>query len=113
MTTTVPLESLAQRIARHQAELEGLRREYETRQSHLANLKLRKQELQDQLRQLDKEIQAVNQGKKLALPGSSKRLPTTAAPAPARPGSIGPQTLSGLLIRLVAGSKEPLTVKQL
>src|ERR1700719_3980299 len=96
--TTVPLESLAQHIARQQADLEALRREYEARQGHLTDLQRRKQELQNQLRQVDAEIEAVAQGKTLAPAGSSKASPTKASPA--TPPAIAPQTLAGLLIRL-------------
>ena len=39
--TAVSLDSLAQRIARQQAELEDLRRQYEARQTQLADFKRR------------------------------------------------------------------------
>src|SRR5436190_15815795 len=58
-TTAVPLDDLAQHIARQKAELERLHQEYETRTSQLASLESRKAELESQLRQVDADIQAV------------------------------------------------------
>jgi DNA repair exonuclease SbcCD ATPase subunit len=60
--TAVPLESLAQRIAQQQSDLESLRQEYEARQARLADLNRRKGELETQLHQIDAQIQAVARG---------------------------------------------------
>jgi chromosome segregation ATPase len=61
-TTAAPLESLAQRIARQQSQLEALQRDYEARQSRLAELKAHRDEMEEQLRRLDVEMEAVKQG---------------------------------------------------
>ena len=116
MTTTnaVPLENLAQRIARQQAELETLRRDYEARLARLADLKCRKEALEAQLRKLDSEIEAVNQGKTPPLQTaptktSPAKFPNAAPPAKA----VRPMTLSARLVGLVREAKRPVTVKQL
>ena len=112
--TAVPLESLAQRIARHQAELEALRRQYEARQTHLADLKRRKEELEAQLHQLDAEIQAVNQGKTPPpQPDPTKESPAKAPTAAPPTNTPRPNTLPALLVHLVGRAKGPITVKQL
>jgi hypothetical protein len=111
--TAVPLESLAQRIARQQSELEALQRDFEARQSRLADLKTRKDELEGQLRRLDAEIDSVNQGKKPAPAETTKKSPPQPTSATQRAKAIGPHTLSGLLERLVDNSNGALTVKQL
>lgn len=113
-TTAVPLESLAQRIARQQAELEALRQQYGARQTHLADLRRRKEELEAQLRKLDSEIQAVNQGKTpLPQPGPTKASPAKAATAAPPTNVPRPNTLPALLMHLVGRAKGPITVKQL
>jgi hypothetical protein len=113
-TTAVPLDSLAQRIARQQSEIETLQRQYQARQARLADLKRRKEELEGQLRKLDAEIQAVNQGKTPPLqPGATKASPAKAPTAAPLTNAPRPNTLPGLLVQLVRKAKGPLTVRQL
>jgi hypothetical protein len=113
MTTAVPLESLAQRIARQQSELETLQRQYQARQARLGDLKRRKEELEGQLRELDAEIEAVNQGKTPPQAGPTKASPAKAPTAAPPANGPRPNTLPALLVQLVRKAKGPLTVKQL
>ncbi len=109
--TAVPLESLAQRIARQQSELETLRQEYDIRQARLTELKRRKEDLEGQLRQLDAEILTVDQGKTPPPHSASAKVQATPAAGAAR--SPHPNTLPALLVQLVGRAKGPITVKQL
>src|SRR5262249_16991463 len=113
-TTAVPLESLTQRIARQQSELEALQREYEVRQARLADLKAHRDELEEQLRRLDAEIDAVKEGKTPRLKAiPSKASAAKLSPAALLPNGPRPNTLPALLVQLVGNAKGPLTVKQL
>jgi hypothetical protein len=113
-TTAVPLETLAQRIARQQAELEALRHEYAARQTRLADLQRRKQHLEGQLRQLDEEIQAVDRGKTLQPYSAAAKAPPAKPPVAVEAAkSPRPNTLPALLVHLVGRAKGPITVKQL
>jgi hypothetical protein len=105
MTATIaaPLDNLAQQIARQQAELEALRREYETRQAHLTDLTRRREELTAQLQQVEADIQATSQG----------GVPRSASARPQAPPAQPTQTLPALLVELVQQATGPMTVKQL
>jgi hypothetical protein len=109
-TPAFPLEDLAQQITQHETQLTTLRREYEVRQTLLAELARRKDELQGQLRQLDAEIKAVSRGSVVQKPA---RQPEPAATPPAAP-TAQVATLADLLVQLVrdAGG-QPVTVKTL
>jgi hypothetical protein len=110
---TGPLEELAQRLARQQADLDALRQEFETRQAHLTDLKHRREELQGQLHRLEAEIQLVDRGET----GSRYSSPARATQSQGEPGppikADRPQTLVGLLVEMVGQAEGPLTVKQL
>ena len=93
-TTAVPLDDLAQRIAQQQSELEALRREYEARQTQLANLQHRKEELESLLGQVETQMRALAQG---SLPKP--------APSAAKQGASSP-TLPQVLVEIV-GSCRP------
>src|SRR5262249_53839938 len=113
-TTAVPLESLAQRIARQQSELEALHRDYEARQRRLAKLKAHRDELEEQLRRLDAEMEAIKQGKTSHLKSiPSKVSAAKSAPAAPLPNGPRPNTLPALLVQLVGNAKGPLSVRQL
>ncbi len=79
----VPLDDLARRIAQQQAELEALRSEYQTRQAQLADLATRKQQLEDQLRQVEAEIRAISQGAAPTTPQSLTDRKSAPQPSPA------------------------------
>jgi hypothetical protein len=101
----LPLPKLAQQLAQKQSELEKARQAFETR---LGELTRRKEELQDQLRTVEAEMQAVN----ATVPGSSPPTPPlkpSLMPVPAPAAS----TLPGLLVDLVRAAGRPLTVKEL
>src|SRR5262249_52391747 len=91
---TLPLSALAQQLASKQAELDRLRRTYETR---LADLLRRKNELESSLRQVEAEIQVAAQG-----PGPSP----AAAPA-------GKVSLPNLIVAIVREKGKPVTIKEL
>jgi hypothetical protein len=121
---TVPLVSLAQRIAQHEAELNALRQQYEARQNRLAELTSRKKELQTQLQQINAEIQSVDRGATASATEAAPARPTTAKPPAAQKGqkmalprarSVGPKkwTLQRILTDLLAKSKKPLPAREL
>jgi hypothetical protein len=107
--TAVPLESLAQRIAQQQSELETLRQEYEARQARLADLKRRKEELETQLHQIDAQIRAVARGETPSSAVPSSRL---AAPMQ-KVRRVRGQRLADVLLEMVRRAKGPVTVKQM
>jgi len=119
-TAATPLETLAQQIARQQAELEALCREYATRQTNLTDLKQQKKALEAQLRQVEADIRATIQG---GSPGSAPSRPVTpAAPgpkalqaktAPSRPAKFRKNSLPALLLKILRKAGSPQTVKQL
>jgi hypothetical protein len=112
--TPVPLQSLAERIAQQQSELEDLRREYDARQAHLAELKRRRDELRGQLRQLQTEIKAVNQGESLPpVPGPAKATRAMRRGRGRRGKRGHPQRLVDLIVEVMRGATGPVTVKQL
>ena len=113
-TTAVPLDEFARRIAQQQAELEALRQEYQARQAQLTDLNSRKQELQEQLAQVENEIRTVTLGKIPRPPSVAPAAPKAKKPVsgsqvkPTPPGSL-PQVLK----ILVREAKQPMTVKEL
>jgi hypothetical protein len=119
-TRVIPLQTLAQRINKQQAELEQLRQEYEARQADLRRYSLRKQELQTELAQVEAEIRGLSQGAKPPAgiaPSAGKAAPKppvakTSSPKPAA-GAAQPLTLPGLLLQIVREAKGPMTVKTL
>ena len=121
-TNAVPLDSLAQRIAQQQSELEELRRELENRQDHLARLKEKKEALEQSLHSLDAEIEAVSQGKSPAhAVGKAQAKPATPASpiivgspkkmAPSPVNAKPPKRMADLLVDIIREAKAPLTAK--
>jgi hypothetical protein len=112
ITTTVPIDNLTERIAQQQLELEILRKELGARQTRVAKLNERKDELDQRLRQLDAEIEAVRQGKTPprrpgkppAATSAAQESPVTATP---------PKKMADLLVEIVGDAKGPLTAKHL
>jgi hypothetical protein len=122
-TMTISLESLAQSIARQQGELDDLCVELEARQSHLADLKSQREQLEGQLRQMDAEIQVVSQGKVPAL-AAAKAAPAKAAAAPSptpppkkmppeRANAKPPKKMADLIVDVMSETKGPVTAKPL
>jgi hypothetical protein len=109
--TAVPLDTLAQRIAQQQSELESLRQEYEARQARLTDLNRRKAELKTQLGQIDAEIQAVGRGQTDL---SSREIPSSRPAASTRNGKPARrQKLADVLVEMVRQAKGPLTARQM
>jgi hypothetical protein len=92
-TAVVPLSKLAERLARMESELQGLRRAYDTR---LADLQRRKEELEASLQQVESEIRAAVQ----------ENIPA-AEPAGPMP------SLPEMLLRIVRERGRVVTVKEL
>jgi hypothetical protein len=110
----LPLDDLTRQIAEHESLLERLRLDYEARQARLAELSRRREELQDQLRQVEADIQAVTAGASPAAAPPPAEIATAAvpiAPPPAKPASR--RTLADALVELVAAAGRPMTAKQL
>jgi hypothetical protein len=125
-TTAAPLPSLAQQIGRQQAELEALQREYEARQSTLAELNRQRAEVKAQLQQVNADIRAATEGSpptagpskkgnkaKPAAPLTETRAQTRIAPPVRQPATPRTHSLPGLLLEIVQQATGPLTVKQL
>jgi hypothetical protein len=122
-TTAIPLQDLAQRINRHHAELDALRKEYEVRQADFRRFTARREELQAELLRVEAEIQALGQpagpkasaaparptqGRESAKGRMAKTSPTAAVSATAQPLS-----LPRLLLQIVGGATVPMTVKMI
>jgi hypothetical protein len=111
--SAVSLTDLQQQIAARERELKALRQELESRQGHLTELTRRKEELQRQLQQVEKEITAL-----AATTPSEKERPQTAAPStppPPKPAaSVKEQPRLGeLILTMLRETKEPMTARQL
>jgi hypothetical protein len=94
-------------------ELQALRQQLESRQGHLSELTRRKEELQRQLQQVEKEVNALVGA--TPIEGAPPEPVTTAAPAtPARGASRGVQPRLGeLIVILLRESSGPRTARQL
>jgi hypothetical protein len=106
----VSLRDLQQQITQRERELQVLRRELESRQSHLAELTGRREELQRQLRQVEEEITALAE----ATP-TQKAQPEPVAPASPAPAASrgGPTRLGELIVALLRAAGGPRTARQL
>jgi hypothetical protein len=103
----VILPDLQHQIAARERELQTLRQELESGQSHLSELTRRKEERQRQLQKVEEENNA------LATATSSKReQPEAAAPAPAASRGGQPR-LGELIVTLLRQSSGPRTARQL
>jgi septal ring factor EnvC (AmiA/AmiB activator) len=108
------LKELHQRIANQDAELQRLRQELEARQSQFATLNKRRQVLQAELQQVEKELAAVAAGK------NASRLPSKAVPKkkPAAKTPVASKvtvalSLPALLVVLVREAGRPLSLQEL
>src|ERR1022692_1949794 len=123
-TATQPLQVLAQRISQHETELAQLRKEYETRQKQLTALARRKEQLQEQLEQVEAEIANVDHASAASTP-SAKPKPMSVSTPRAKPATgahasngASPTTdkavserisLPKLLINLVQRASKPVS----
>ncbi len=106
--STVPLSTLAQQLAAKLSELESLRAAYDTR---LADLRKRKQELEETLAQVDAEIQAASQ-EAPAAPAAPTAEPAAPPPVTTR-GDESRMTLPQTLVHIVTEKGRAVTVKEL
>src|SRR5262245_53389512 len=107
--SAVSWTNLQQQIAQREQELQALREQLHTRQSHLSELERRKQQLQKQLRQVEKEITA------LARTATTPSAPTTSTPPtiPAEASRGSQPRLGELIVTLLREGKQPMTARQL
>jgi septal ring factor EnvC (AmiA/AmiB activator) len=108
------LNNLQQRIAKQDAELQRLRQELEARQSQFATLNKRRQTLQAELQQVEKELAAVAEGKKASpLPPKAALKKKPAAKTSVAPKETASLSLPALLVYLIREADRPLTMQQL
>jgi hypothetical protein len=109
--TTLPLDDLTRQIAERESELERLRHEYDARQARLADLTRRREELQDQLQQVQAEIQAVSRGSAADMTAA----PATTMPAASPTATEAPLrlTLADALLEAAREAGRPLTAREL
>jgi hypothetical protein len=110
---TLSLDSLQQRIAKQNADLQTLRRELEARRNRLHSLTQRKLELQAKLQQVEAEMAAVAAGTKRPQAGSPKIAPKKPKATPSAAGKPSPTSLASLLVSVIRSAGRPLTAKQL
>ena len=118
-TATLPLDQIRQRIVKQETELQALRQEYAARQKKLDELTRRKQDLQNQIQQVEGQIQTLGgAGPAPVIPSTrpsvkaatiAKRPPVAVAPAPSAPSLSLPQLLPVLL----HAAGRPLSIKEL
>jgi hypothetical protein len=112
-TTTPKLSDLSQRIAHREAELAALRQQLETR---LADLNRRRDELRNELRTVEAEIEGVPPAgsppeKPAPTPTGAAKAPT---PAPPQPKTASAMSLPEFLLQLVREANgRPMTLAQL
>ncbi len=99
----IPLQDLAKRITKQEAELDKLRQEYQTRQAHLTDLARRKDDLLAQLRQVEAEIHSLDKG--ITVVGK-----TAANPKKTPQGNV---SLSQFLLQVVLAAGRPVTTEEL
>lgn len=110
----LPLDDLAQRVARQQSDLTALQKELQMRQRQLKELTERKKKLSAQLQQVDTKIKALTSGAKPAAKAPSL---TTVKPTP-RP-AVQPSanedlpSLSDIIMDILEKQQKPLKVAAL
>jgi hypothetical protein len=108
------LKDLHERIAKQNAELQRLRQELEARQSQFASLNQRRQVLQVELQQVEKELATVANGKKGTLIAPRNVLKKKHG---AKPSVVQKETtqlsLPALIASIVREASGPVTAQQL
>jgi hypothetical protein len=115
----LPLDDLAARISQQEAQLQGLRRELESRQRQLADLAEKKERLLSQLQQIDAQIAGIAGRPQPVKSSRAKKAKTK----PGRVVVIGNQarngvpagrpTLRELIVTMIREAGRPLTVKEM
>jgi TolA-binding protein len=111
--TTVALDDLTQQIAQHESDLNRLRQEFEVRQTRLTDLARQREELQDQLRQIEADIQAVTKGQIPRPAATPVAKPTTVTSSDAKPATAISPKLADALVEVAREVNRPLTAKEL
>jgi hypothetical protein len=109
---TLSLDAIEQRIAQRDAELQRLRRDFETRRSRLQALTQRKEELQAKLQQIEAEMAAVVAGAKRPQAASPKAAPKKPLP-PSTTSKTNQASLASLIVGVMRSAGRPLTAKHL
>jgi hypothetical protein len=109
----VSLTNLQQQIAQREQELQALREQLASQQSHLAELTRRKEQLQSELRQVEEEITALATTEARPIEQAAPTAPTV-PPSPASTTRAEDQSrLGDLIVTLLGESTNPLTGRQL
>lgn len=109
----VSLTDLQQQIDQRERELQALREELQSRQSHFTELTRRKEELQNQLQQVEEEIATLEATATAPTEQPTSATPVVApSPAPVAPGGGQPR-LGELIVTLLRESRVPMTARQL
>ena len=106
------LTNLQEQIAQREGELQALRQELQSRQSHLSQLAKRKQELLDQLGAIEQEMAALGETSPVPKEQPASATPAAASPSPAAKTEEQPR-LSDLILTMLREAKGPMTGRQL
>jgi septal ring factor EnvC (AmiA/AmiB activator) len=112
--SALSLKDLHQRIVKQDADLQRLRQELAARQSQFASLNQRRQKLQMELLQVEKELAAVAAGKKassVAAMNGSKMKPGAKPSVPSK--KTAPLSLPAMIVAIIGEAGRPLSVQQL
>jgi hypothetical protein len=106
----ISVQDLHQQIAERERELKALREELESRKDHVAALIRRKEELRNQLRQVEKELAALSAGAPAATEQPKPAAPS--APTPGTPAKDRPK-LGEMIVVMLREAGKPMTARQL
>ena len=109
MPTILPLQALQRQIEQRERELQKLRAELESRQSHLAELSRCKEELQRQLQQVEAQIVGLSMAGPTGKKTQAARSPTAGSAAP----EAGPADLREQIVAMLRDQGQPMTASQL
>jgi hypothetical protein len=115
-TDPMPLDQMAQRIAKQEAELRALRQEYATRKQRLDELIRRKKTLQAQLAQVESALQEFDRSKLAPPAPAPKPAPAAKPPKPAAAQPVKPKQplpLTELLANILRETGRPLSNREL
>lgn len=111
-SSVIPLEDLAQRIARQEAELKALRQEEARRRVQLTKLSRRKNKLESQLRRVETQIASLRRGQTAA--GGAAKASRATNRMSSRTSATGTPSLPDMIVRLVQEANgQPLTLREI
>lgn len=105
------LEDLHQQIAQRERELKALRQELESRRDRVTTLMRRKEELQNQLQQVEGEISALSAGASAS--AEQRKAAAPPAPQPKAASQEARPKLGDLILVMLRESGKPMTARQL